>query len=105
MEEAPQLPKNDRIHHVYMTITDLDGKLYSDQPGRFLITSNRGNCYVVIFYAVNGNCIKAYPIKYRHRSQLLNAYDDLYDFIKVRGYQPQLQNMNNETSKGVENFI
>ena len=63
MEEVPQFPNNDFIHHVYMTTTDLDGKLYSDQTGRFPIASNRGNCYVVIFYAVNGNYIKAYPIK------------------------------------------
>ena len=29
MEEVPQLPNNERSHHVYMTITDLDGKLYA----------------------------------------------------------------------------
>ena len=63
MEEVPQLPNNNHSHHVYMTITNLDGKLYSDQTGRFPITSNRGNCSVVIFYAVDGNYIKVYPIK------------------------------------------
>ena len=105
MEELPQLPNNDRNHHVYMTITDLDGKLYSNQTGRFPITSNRSNCYVVIFYAVDGNYIKAYPIKSYHRSQLLKAYDDVYAFLIVRGHQTQLQNMGNETSKDVENFI
>ena len=46
MEEVPQLPNNGLIHHIYMTIADLDGKLNSDQTGRFPITSNRGNCYV-----------------------------------------------------------
>ena len=54
-EEVPQFPSNNRSHHVYMTTTDLDGKLYSDQTGRFPITSNRGNCNVVILYAVDGN--------------------------------------------------
>ena len=49
MEPVKQTPKNDRCHHVYMSITDIDGKLYSDQTGQFPITSNRGNCYVVIF--------------------------------------------------------
>ena len=67
MEEVPQLPKKERIHHVYMTITDLDGKLHSDQTVRFPITSNHGNFYVVILYAVDGNYIKAYPIKSHHR--------------------------------------
>ena len=86
MEELPQLPNNNSSHHVYMTITELDGKLYSDQTGRFPITSNRGNCYVVIFYAVDGNYIKSHPIKSYYLSQLLKAYDDVYDFLRVQGY-------------------
>ena len=49
MEPVQQTPSNDHSHHVYMSITDIDGKLYSDQTGRFPITSNRGNCYVLIF--------------------------------------------------------
>ena len=102
MEEVPNLLNNERSHHVYMKITNLDGKLYSDQTGRFPITSNRGNCDVVIFYAVDGKYITAYPIKYHHRSQLLNACDDVYAFIRVLGYRPQLQNMDTATSKDVE---
>ena len=88
-----------------MTITDLDCKLYSEQTGRSPITSNRGNCYVVIFYVVVGNYIKAYPIKSHHLSQLLKAYNDVYAFLRVQEYLPQLHNMDNETSKDVENFI
>ena len=105
MDEVPQLPNNDRIHYVYMTITNLDGNLYSDQTGRFPITSNHGNCYVVIFYAVDGKNIKVYPIKSHHRSQLLKACCDVYTFTWVWGYRPQLHKMDNETSKEVEKFI
>ena len=105
MEEVPHLPNNEHIHHVYMTITDLGGNIYSDQTGRFPITSNCANCYVVIFYAVDGNYIKAYPIKSHHRSQLLKSYDGVYSFLKVQGYRPQLHKMDNETLKDVENFI
>ncbi|KAL7531195.1 hypothetical protein ACHAXR_003897, partial [Thalassiosira sp. AJA248-18] len=105
MTPVPQSPLNDRTHHVYMSITDIEGKLYSDQTGRFPITSNRGNCYVIIFYAVDGNYIKSYPIKSRHRSQLLKAYDDVYAFLRIRGYRPQLHKLDNETSHDVESFI
>ena len=38
MEELPQTPNNNHSHHVYMKTTDIDGKLYSDQTGRFPIT-------------------------------------------------------------------
>ena len=102
MEEAPQLPNNNCIPRFYMKITDLDCKLYSDQTGHFPITSNRGNYYVAIFFAVDGNYIKSYPIKSQHHLQLVKAYDDVYPFLRVRGYQPQLQNMYKETSKDVE---
>ena len=105
MEEVPQFPNNDRSHHVYMKITDLDGKLYSNQTGCFPITSNRGSCYVVILYSVDGNYIKAYPIKSRHFSQLLKVYDDVYAFFRVCRYIPQLHKMDNKTSKDVENFV
>ena len=101
MEEVPRLPNNERSHHVYMTITDLDGNLYSDQTRCFPITSNCGNCHIVILYAVDGIYIKAYPIKSDHRSHILKAYDDVYAFLRVQGYRPQLHKMDNKTSKDV----
>ena len=55
MEKVPQTPNNYKCHHVYMTITELDGKLYSDQTGRFPVTSNPGNAYVALFFTVDGN--------------------------------------------------
>ena len=105
MDPVPQTPTNDRCHHVYMSITDINGILYSDQTGRFPITSNRGNCYFFIFYASDGNYIKSYPIKSRHRTQLLTAYEDIYNFLRIRGYRPQLHKLDNETSQDVETFI
>ena len=105
MEPVPQTPTNDKTHHVYMSLVDVEGRLYSDQTGRFPLTSNKGNCYVVIFYAVDGNYIKSFPIKSRHRSQLLKAYDAVYAFLRVRGYRPQLHKLDNETSQEVEEFI
>ena len=105
MEPVLQTPLNDRTHHVYMTTSDVEGKLYSDQTGRFPITSNRGNSVVAIFYCADGNYIKSYPIKSRHKSNLLKAYNDVYDYLRVRGYRPQLHKLDNETSRDVEDFI
>ena len=63
---------------VFMTMLDVEGQLFTDQTGRFPVSSNRGNNYIVIFYAVDPNFIKSYPIKSRHRSELLKAYDEVY---------------------------
>ena len=62
MECPPQSPNNDRCNQVFMTVAAVDGKLYSNQTGHFPITYNRGNSLVAIFYAVDGNYIKSYPL-------------------------------------------
>ncbi|KAL7484256.1 hypothetical protein ACHAW6_009898, partial [Cyclotella cf. meneghiniana] len=99
MEEPQQLPLNDKTNMVFMTMVDIDGQLFTDQTGRFPITSNRGNNYVVIFYTVDANHIKSYPIKSRHRSELLRAYSEVYAYLRVRGYRPQLHKLDNESSR------
>ena len=95
MELVPQTLLNNRTNHVCMTTADVTGKLYS----------NRGNSVVVIFFCADGNYIKSYPIKSRHRSNLLKAYSDVYAYLCIRGYRSQLHKMDNETSRDVEDFI
>ena len=60
---------------------------------------------MVIFYTVDKNHIKSYPIKSRHINELLKAYDEVYSYLRVRGYRPQLHKLDNETSRDIENFI
>ena len=98
-------PLNDKTHMVFMTLHECEGQLYSDQTGRFPLTSNKGNAYVVLFYTVDANHIKSYPIKSRHKSELKKAYDDVYSYLRVRGYRPKLHKLDNKTSHEVEEFI
>eukprot|EP00970_Alexandrium_tamarense_P007123 scaffold1237_cov194-Alexandrium_tamarense.AAC.1 len=105
MEEPEQAPQNDKTNMVFMTIAEAEGQLFTDQTGRFPVTSNRGNNYIVLFYVVDANFIKSYPIKSRHRTELLKAYDDVYKYLRIRGYRPKLHRLDNETSKDVEDFI
>jgi len=90
---------------VFMTITKVDCQLFIDQTGRFPVTSNRGNNYIVIFYVVDANYIKSYPIKSCHHTELIKAYTNVYNFVCTRGFRPQLHKLDNETSKDVEDFI
>ena len=104
MECPPQSPNNDRCHQVFMTVAAVEGKMYSNQTGRFPITSNRGKILVAIFYAVNGNYIKSYPLKSRDRSQLLQAYEGVYAYLRMRGYRPKIHKLDNQTSNDFEAF-
>ena len=65
MDIPEQTPTNGKNHLIFMTMVEATGKIYSNQTGRFPITSARGNAYVVIFYNYDGNHIKSVPIKNR----------------------------------------
>jgi hypothetical protein len=79
MAEAPQAPLNARTNHVFMHVHAIDGVISSDQTGRFPITSNRGNAYVVVFYVYDANYIRSIPIKSRSKEELLRAYNKVYE--------------------------
>ncbi len=78
MADTPQSPLNMRTNHVFMQIHAIDGVISSDQTGRFPITSNRGNAYVVVFYVYDANYIRSIPIKNRSKEELLRAYNEVY---------------------------
>jgi hypothetical protein len=96
MDKHEQAPNNDKTNMVFMTIVEVEGQLFTDQTGRLPVTSNQGNNYIVVFYAVDPNYIKSYPIKSRHRSEILRAYEEVYAFLRVRGYRPQLHKLDNK---------
>jgi len=83
MKEKEQAPNNDKTNMVFMTIVEVVRQLFTDQTDRLPVTSNCGNNYIVIFYAVDPNYIKAYPIKSRHHSEILKAYEEVYMFLRV----------------------
>jgi len=105
MTNAPQAPLNVCTNHVFMQIHAIDGVISSDQTGRFPITSNRGNAYVVVFYIYDANYIRTVPIKSRLKEELLRAYHEVYEWLALRGFKPLLHKMDNETSHEVEKFI
>ena len=104
MAPVPRIPVSDHTDHVCMTTTGVRGKLYSDHTGHFPLTENRGASVVIIFYCAEGNYIKSYSIKSRHRSNLLKVYDDVYTYLQIRGYRPQLHKMDNKTPRNVKDF-
>jgi hypothetical protein len=90
---------------VFMVIHDITGLVFSDQAGRFPITSNRGHAYLVNFYIYDANFIASVPIKNRTKQELLRAYQITYEYLSSCGFKPRLHKMDNETSKNVKDFI
>ena len=102
---STQVRNNARTHKVYMSVQKCNGQISTNQTGRFPVTSNRGNAYVVVFYIFDANAITLVPIKNCSKEELLQAYTIMYAWLTSKGYTPLLHKLDNETSKDVEDFI
>jgi hypothetical protein len=72
-----------RTHQVFTAIIDSGtGKIYTDQTGRFPVTSSQGNKYLFVLYDYDSNAIRAEPIKSRQQDELLRAYKKITQHLK-----------------------
>ncbi len=105
MEDVPQEPHNTRTHFVFMAIYKINGNLFLNQTGCFLITSNPGHVYVAVFYIFDANAILSVPIKNWSKEELLQAYCEIYEWLTQQGFKPLLHKLDNKTSKDVKTFV
>jgi hypothetical protein len=105
MEDVPQEPHNARTHFFFMAIYKINGNLFTNQSGRFPITSDHGHAYVVVFYIFDANSIRSVPIKNRSKEELLHAYRKIYEWLTLCGFKPLLHKLDNKTSKDVKAFV
>jgi hypothetical protein len=62
--EEPNIDHGVKTQFIYDATIDA-GQIYTDQTGRFLMVSSKGNKYIMILYDYDSNAILAQPIKYR----------------------------------------
>jgi hypothetical protein len=94
-----------RTHLVYAKVIAITGQIYSDQTGRFPITSSKGNKYIMIVYDYNSTAILAEPIKNRSEQEILRAYSKMHQYLTDRRLKPQLQKLDNECSAALKQFM
>ena len=72
-----QEPDNIKTHDIMCKIVTVDeiSKSYSDQTGKFPITSSRGNKYVFVFYHYDTNVILGYALKSRNTTDICAAWN------------------------------
>jgi len=71
---------------VYLRVFDTTKKaMYTDQPGRFPITSAGGHKYTMVAVELDGNYIDAEPMKSRTAKELTEAYKRIYARWKATG--------------------
>jgi hypothetical protein len=106
----PSPPSTDRKHtqFVYAAIVQApneSGQIYTNQTGRFPVTSRRGNKYIMILYDYDSNSILAEPMKSRTDDEIIPSYQALHDRLIAAGLKPRLQKLDNEASRCLKQFL
>ena len=96
--DPPQEEHNIKTQLAFATIVD-EGKIYTDQTGKFPVISNRGNRYMMVIYAYDANCILVEPMKNRTERCMLEAYEKAHERLQQAGYKPRLHWLDNEAPK------
>ncbi|KAL7550017.1 hypothetical protein ACHAWF_017143 [Thalassiosira exigua] len=86
-----------RVEHI--------SKLYTDDTGRFPIRSRSGKQYIMIAYHCDSGAILACPFKSRRDRHRLEAYDSIMERIKSKGFDVDLQILDNEASAEYKKLI
>jgi hypothetical protein len=60
-----------RTNWVYQQAVEVSGQIFSDQTGRFPVTSSKGNQYIMVVYDYGSNHILAEPLKSRSEHELV----------------------------------
>ena len=64
-EQFPPTANSIKTNDVYFKVIELEGKILTDQTGRFPVTSSRGHKYIMVAYHYNSNTIHTEPLKTR----------------------------------------
>jgi hypothetical protein len=103
----PQLTIDDKQHanYCYASLFEPTGKMYSDQTGRMVTPSTKGNNYIFIMYDYDSNAILAEPIRNRKAESILEAYKKVHTTLLNKGMSPKIQIIDNECSQLLKDYM
>jgi hypothetical protein len=105
LPDPPDPDHSQRTHCLFMAAAPITGLIFSDQTGRFPVTSSRGHNYLMIGYDHDSNAILAEPMKNRSAAELVRAYQQIHDTLTSRGLRPQAQRLDNEAPGPLQQFL
>ena len=94
-----------RTNYVFADCHDITGQIFSDQPGRFLVSSISGHQHMMVVYDCDSNSILAEPMKSRSGTEMRRAYQTIFEYLSKRGFRPKLQRLDNEVSRELKEFM
>ena len=74
---------------IYIEINEEKETMYTDQTGAFLITSNKGNKYIMILCEIDNNVILSEAMRNRSSGEIVRAYLILMQQLKAAEISPK----------------
>ena len=88
-----------------LMIIELEGKVFSDQTGKFPIISSRGNKYIMVMFVEDANAILVEPLKLRSERYIINAIIKLHTYLTDRGFKTQTQILDNNCPEAMKHHF
>ena len=86
------------LNTVYNLYDNLERKMYTDQTGRFSVKLFRGIQYIMVLYELDSNVILVKSMQNRTSGKMVKAYQTLLKRLKVQGFEPNMDMLDNECS-------
>ncbi len=91
---------------IYLMVFNATKKsMFSNQMGKFPITSAHGNKYIMVAVELDGNYIDCEPIQSRKAKSLTKAYQAIFQRWKSTGVCPNWHILNNEAPEELNQAI
>ena len=92
-------------HDIYVRIYQVRDTIYTDQTGKFPITSSRGHKHIMILCAIDGNVVLANPMMNKSEGAMVEIYQRLIKRLNDAGIFPKKHILDDEISKGYKEAI
>ena len=79
--------------------------MYTNQTGRFPVTSSRGFKYIMVAYDHNSNTIHAEPMKNRSGPDILKSYTAIHNLLSERRLAPKMHYLDNKCLTILQKFM
>ena len=98
---------NQKTNNIMCTLVSTEKwcKSYSDQTGKFPITSSRSHKYIVVFYHYDTNTIQRIAIKSHNTTDICQVCKTAYEQLKAHDETPKIHILDNECSHDTKNMF
>ena len=106
-DAAKEPPPVESAIHVreYDLQDEMDRKIFTDQTGKFPVTSYRGMRYVMVLYETTTSNILVEAMRDRSSREMLRAYQTLIDRLHEKNIHPKQHILDNECSTELKEAI